>query len=285
MIPKIIHQTGPADKQKWHPLWHRCQKSWLTAFHDFEYKFWTDDDIDDLVRTEYKDYWELYSSFPIHIMKIDFVRLCILHKFGGIYADMDMFCYRNFYEELKEDIYLLENPLGNDPIENSMMCSVAGHPFWIECMELSKQRFDYAKKTRQDILENTKVISADKEYGLKLRPYFVFYITGTNHISAAFRMSKLRVLTLPGIFYNNNDISYHPEYRTKHVHTGLWGKESIEVFSENDQAKTFIRHLPIEDYDFYTDYSDGKYLTVNSFDWHKNDVDEQLPTNISYTFR
>jgi len=123
MIPKIIHQTGPSNISNWHPLWFPCAQSWKNQFPTFEYKFWNDAQIDELVRTEYPDYWEMYQNFPIHIMKIDFVRLCFMHKFGGIYADLDVFCYQNFYSELKESVYLLENPMGNDPIENSLMCS------------------------------------------------------------------------------------------------------------------------------------------------------------------
>jgi mannosyltransferase OCH1-like enzyme len=285
MIPKIIHQTGPTNKQDWHPLWFKCQESWLKNFGNFEYKFWNDEQIDDLIKTDYPEYWNLYQEFPIHIMKIDFVRLCLMHKFGGIYADLDVFCYQNFHSELVEPVYLLENPMGNDPIENSMMCSVSNHPFWLECMELSKQRYEYVKTKYTHMLDNVQVIAGNKVYGLQFRPYFVFYITGTNHLSAAYRMTKHKIDTLPGILYNNNDMSYHPEYRTKHIHTGLWGKESIDIYKESETAQSSLRNVPVEQYDFYTDYTNGRYMKENYLDWHKNETDEAISTNLDYEFK
>ena len=285
MIPKIIHQTGPSDKSNWHPIWNKCQQSWFDNFSEFEHMFWDDESTDEFIRTEYSAYWEIYSEFPIHIMRIDFARLCFMHKFGGIYADLDVFCYQNFYDELTESVYLLENPMGNDPIENSMMCSTPNHPFWLECMELSKKRCSYVKNKYGHMFENIKPIAANKIYGLQFRPYFVFYITGTNHLSSVYRMTTQKISTLPGILYNNNDMSYHPEYRTKHVHTGLWGKESIEIFHGDEKHKTTLRNIPIDQFDFYTDYTQESYLKENYLDWHKNETDENLSTNIDYEFK
>lgn len=284
MIPKIIHQTGPQNRSDWHPLWIPCAQSWQDQFPDFEHKFWDDHSIDDLVRTEYPDYWEIYQDFPIHIMKIDFVRLCFMHKFGGIYADLDMFCYQNFYSELEQAVYLLENPMGNDPIENSLMCSEPGHDFWKECMKLCKTRYQYVKHKYPHMFRNIQVIAGNRKYGLQFRPYFVFYITGTNHLSAAARMTSHVISTLPGILYNNNDMSYDPEYRTKHVHTGLWGKESLNIYKTDSTHQTLLRNVPISKFDFYTDYTDGQYLKVNKLDWHKNETDELISPNIRYGF-
>ena len=281
MIPKIIHQTAPSDTDHWHPLWFKCTESWKQHYPDFEHILWNDLEIDDLVKNDYPKYWEMYEAFPAHILKIDFVRFCFLHKFGGIYADMDMFCYKNFYDELNDDIYLLENPMGNDIIENSMMVSEAGHPFWIECMDLALERYNYIKNKDSSYLDNIKVVSSDKMFGKILRPYLVFFITGTNLISTAFRKTKLYISTLPGIYYNNNDVSYDPSYRTKHVHTGLWGEENIEITDEHKE----LRNIPIHLYDFYTDYSNGNYLKENNFDTDKNDCYGQLTVDANYEYK
>jgi mannosyltransferase OCH1-like enzyme len=284
MIPKIIHQTGPTNKENWHPLWIPCAKSWKTHFSDFDYMFWDDHGIDDLVKTEYPVYWQLYQDFPIHIMKIDFARLCLMHKFGGIYADLDVFCYQNFYSELSEPIYILENPMGNDPIENSIMCSEPGHEFWIECMDLTKNRYEYVKNKYPDMFDHIQDIASNEQFGLLFRPYFVFYITGTNHLSSAARMTSYTISTLPGILYNNNDMSYHSDYRTKHIHTGIWGKESIEIYKTDRTHQTSLRGVPINKFDFYTDYTNGNFLTVNILDLYKNETDELISPNLEYSF-
>ena len=281
MIPKIIHQTAPTNKDHWHPLWFKCNESWYKHYPDFEHKLWNDQQIDALVKEHYPKYWKMYSEFPAHIMKIDFVRFCFLHKFGGIYADMDMFCYQNFYNELEKDIYLLENPMGNDSIENSMMISEPNHPFWIECMDLTLERYEYTKSKDSKFLNNIKIVSSDKKFGRMLRPFLVFFITGTNLLSTAFRKTKLDISTLPGIYYNNNDLSYDPNYRTKHIHTGLWGEENIQITDEHSE----IRSIPINQYDFYTDYSRGRYLKENVFDVDKNDCYAQLTIDIDYEYK
>ena len=281
MISKIIHQTAPTNKNHWHPLWFKCLQSWKDKYPAFEHKMWNDEEIDCLVKEHYPKYWDMYNAFPVHIMKIDFVRFCFLHKFGGIYADMDVFCYKNFFNELEKNIYLLENPMGNDSIENSIMISRPNHPFWIECMDFSLDRYKYIEKKHSKYLDHIKVVSTDKKFGKILRPYMVFFITGTNLISTAFRETKLDINTLPGIYYNNNDMSYHPEYRTKHIHTGLWGKENIQI----SDAHKDLRTIPVDQYDFYTDYSNGKYLKVNKFNPEKNDCNGQITVDSYYEYQ
>lgn len=280
MISNIIHQTAPTNKNYWHPLWHRCKDSWELNFPNFEYRLWGDEEIDKLVKDHYPKYWEMYNEFPVHIMKIDFVRFCFLHKFGGIYADMDVFCYKNFYDELDQNIYVLENPMGNDAIENSMMASEAGHPFWIECMDLCFDRYYEVKQKGKRFLEGTKIMSVGEKARM-LRPFLVFYITGTNLISTAARITKEEIYSLPGIFYNNNDMSYHPEYRTKHVHTGLWGKENIML----DESHEKFKSIPIDNFDFYTDYTNGRYIKDNVFDLEKNDSYGQLAVGFNYEYK
>jgi mannosyltransferase OCH1-like enzyme len=72
-IPKIIHQTAPADRSKWHAIWTPCQKSWRTQFPDWEYKMWTDEDLEDLIKTKYswlninQEYWSMQMTHHLLI--------------------------------------------------------------------------------------------------------------------------------------------------------------------------------------------------------------------------
>jgi mannosyltransferase OCH1-like enzyme len=143
-IPKIIHQTAPDHEKDWHPIWKECQKSWKTKFKDFEYIMWSDDDLRNLVKVEYSEFLEYYDSWPYHIMRVDFARFCILHKYGGIYADMDMYCYSNFYNFLQyKSVYLIESwPNWGEKISNCLMASVRKHNFWETCMKNSIINFD-----------------------------------------------------------------------------------------------------------------------------------------------
>ena len=132
LIPKIIHQTAMADKSRWHPSWERFQKSWLSNFPDFEYRFWADEDLDELIRSKNECFYESYKSYDANIKKVDASRYFILHEFGGIYADMDFECVKNFWDKLpQEKISFAESGgISVCRIENALMISPKGHKFW-----------------------------------------------------------------------------------------------------------------------------------------------------------
>lgn len=136
MIPKIVHQTAPADRTKWPPTWARCQQTVFDAFRGFEYRMWTDDDIDMLARTSFPWFYPVFADFPSQIYRADAARYMILYLYGGIYIDMDMEVLRDFYHVMKgEDVYVVESPFPNvEKVQNSLMASPPRHPFWIAAL-------------------------------------------------------------------------------------------------------------------------------------------------------
>lgn len=225
MIPKIIHQTGPSSKSNWHPVWEICQKSWKDNHKDFKYMFWNDEDIDNLVKDSYPQYYEDYIKFPLHIIKIDFARFCMLHKYGGIYADLDMFCYSNFYDELDRDIALLGALSPDEIIQNSMMVSSAGNEFYIKCMELSIQE-------NRNLIKTIDATNKQNVNDLRSDSYAVRTIAGPILLSNLYNIyNKDEIQILPRKFYNEHPLSYSTEYRTKHLLTGMWGNDDC---SEKD---------------------------------------------------
>lgn len=139
MIPKIIHQMAPANPNKWNYFWHECHKSWKDTHPDFEHMMWTDEKVFELVEQCYPQHYDLFMKFEHDIIRWDFARFCVLHKFGGIYADMDFFCYKRFYDKLKKNIYVVESwREWGEVIQNSLMMSTPGHAFWTKCMNECK---------------------------------------------------------------------------------------------------------------------------------------------------
>lgn len=284
MIPKIIHQTGPSNRDDWHPIWFKCQESWIKNFPNYQYVFWNDEDIDTLVKNHYPEYLQMYQDFPVHIMKIDFIRFCLMDKFGGIYADLDYYCYKNFESEIIKDCYVVENPFGNDPIENSLMCSEPNLLFFKKCLEKTQARFYEVKNRDPGKLDLVSVISTNEQYGKLLRPYLVFYISGTNLLSSVYRENTDIVETLPGFNFNNLDYSYDSCYYTKHIHTGTWGKENLSVINKEKEFAS-LRNIPISQYNFYHDYSNGQYKKEYKMDFDKNDIEAfpNLKTDYVYS--
>lgn len=153
MIPKIIHQTAPNDENEWSPIWKECQSSWKEHFSDFEYILWSDEDLRNLIENDYPHLLGYYDSFQYKIVQNDFARFCILHKYGGIYADMDIYCYKNFYEILNEkEIYIIESwQEWNEKVQNSLMISVPHKNFWIRCCEESIKFLESRKETKEQL--------------------------------------------------------------------------------------------------------------------------------------
>jgi mannosyltransferase OCH1-like enzyme len=283
MIPKIIHHIAPKFPNTWHCFWHKCYDSWKKHFLDYEFMFWNDkDDIDNFVKTHYKEHFNLYKNFPFHIMRIDFARLCILHKFGGIYADMDVFCYKNFEHLLTKEIYFLENTTHEYTsaiVENSLMASIAKHRFFEETMRYVKccfinfrnsfdvNQYNWRSEKNDNLINNTTG-SGMLEMAFK-------------HYGQFFNLNKLECE-----LFNNRPCSYSENFYTKHVHTSIWGNEYIKKLLPNlllldgilynidtiddkqlcELKKIYknVQIIPNEEFCFYTDYTDGNFLNENN---------------------
>lgn len=277
MIPKIIHHIAPSDKTKWHPLWKPCRDSWLSKFPDYQFKLWNDhEDLDNLIETHYPQYWETFQQFPAHIMKIDFARFCILHKYGGIYADMDVFCYHRFDRNLRSGVYIVQAPYGDIPIENALMISSAGHTFFETCMEMAVASFNRLKET-------TKItLPFDQQSNRE----FILNVAGPKLVFEAIKeYGYKRITPLPGELFNNHGMAYHPKIITRHLLTGIWGKEGFDHLREckirdknvlpmekytadvyfNDVKKyAYMEGVTIDNFDFYTDYTNGQFFKATN---------------------
>jgi len=256
IIPKIIHQTAPSDPEKWNPIWDKCYESWKEQFDpsEFEYVMWNDEDIDKLVEEKYPEYYEDYKSFPLHILQVDFVRNSILHQYGGIYVDMDVFCYQNFYKDLIGEVVLLEG-LANDEIaQNALMCSVEGADFFRLCMEKSIEKF----KTTPELSKRLRS-SPNEEINLIVSSY-VKELTGPYLLSEVYDSyeNKESIQILPKKEYNPALNEYHSGLKIKHMLTGDWGKEG-----KNNYDDMFMTYKEFKKFGYFQ----GKGIDIDLYDF------------------
>jgi len=133
-IPRIIHQiwfdcgNGAEVPQKYHSY----QESWKRHNPHYEYILWNEQMADAFMRQYYpKFYKSVYSQYNAKIYKIDSFRDKFLPVIGGVYADMDMECYRCLDDLLRGKKLILCRTTSNNPLlNNTPMMSVPGHPFW-----------------------------------------------------------------------------------------------------------------------------------------------------------
>jgi len=57
--------------------------------NDYEYKLWTPTDVNEILE-DYSNYKPMYENVRFPIQKVDIMRFLILHKYGGVYLDLDI---------------------------------------------------------------------------------------------------------------------------------------------------------------------------------------------------
>src|ERR1044072_7413443 len=103
---------APRSQRNWHPIWHRSQRSWFRHYSDFEYHMWDDKRIWSFISDQFPRIAPILEALPLQIVVLDVARYMLLFRFGGLYADMDMFCYKNFHAELERDVHIIEGASG-----------------------------------------------------------------------------------------------------------------------------------------------------------------------------
>jgi hypothetical protein len=200
--------------------------------------FWDDSDLRKLIKSDYPQFIKYYDLFNYHIIRVDFARLCILHKYGGIYADMDIYCYKNFYDRLNEkDIYMVESwEDWGEKVQNSLMISNVDNDFWMKCCDEtikivnSKNNINIdidldSEKRKNYILEfcGPKMLSKiiDESVGILPKELFNPRITNQFNWAKYDYQSESHLKALEEFNYLNN---LESEVITRHYLTGNWCK-------------------------------------------------------------
>lgn len=135
-IPKILHRTwkntnlSTVPNPKWIECFTYCQEKhpkWTIIL-------WTDETGREMVRQSYPWFLHDYDSYQFPIQRVDSLRYFLLHKYGGVYMDMDISCRRTLDElvdAVPPDTVLLPitTPLG---LSQDVLLAPANHPFFTQ---------------------------------------------------------------------------------------------------------------------------------------------------------
>lgn len=94
MIPRIVHQTWINNDIP--IICNSYVKSVKKHFKNWEYKLWTDEECIKLLQNYYPKIYKVALSCSNNGEKADLFRYCILHKYGGLYFDIDYECLNSF---------------------------------------------------------------------------------------------------------------------------------------------------------------------------------------------
>jgi len=135
-IPKIIHQIwlGSPYPERFRKL----QQTWLDEHPDWEFRVWTDADIDSFPFTN-KQFFDKTSNYG---EKADIWRYEILYQIGGLYIDIDVECLKAFdilHHTYNFFVGLEPAPCGG-PLANCVIGASPGHPILNRIIEEIAQR-------------------------------------------------------------------------------------------------------------------------------------------------
>jgi len=172
-IPKIIHQTWKDDKVPAH--FQPFVDSWREHHPDWEYKLWTDEMNEAFIKAHYPDFLDIYQAYPSIIQKVDAVRYFILSKIGGLYVDLDFFCFKNIMPLLEntDSVFGQEHAEHCVPhqkdfiVSNALMASIPQSGFLeAVCNELYQPVRKYEDKNDM-VLETTGPFMLTRIYATK----------------------------------------------------------------------------------------------------------------------
>jgi hypothetical protein len=144
-IVKIIHQSYKSRVLT--GSFKTFNDIWKKTHPDYTHLLWTDDDNRLLVYKYYRWFLPTYDLLPRTIMRIDIVRCLYLHKFGGLYTDLDVFPTKSntpLFEIQDNKSVVLGKISGDDAwehnIPNAWMYSKPRSEFWMLAVNLATER-------------------------------------------------------------------------------------------------------------------------------------------------
>lgn len=156
--PKILHQTWKSKE-----IPESCKDlvaTWKNMFPDYEYKFYLDEDLRDVVKKYVPQHLSLYDAMSKNIERVDFARYAILYGIGGVYADIDTLPLRRIDNWLETGKVVL----GREPLEhsrtlygrevvlcNAFMISPPKEEFWLKLMDFIADNYS----PKNDVVSNT----------------------------------------------------------------------------------------------------------------------------------
>ncbi len=169
-IPRILHQTWKTRDVP--ARFREYVASWLAHNPGWEHRVWSDDDNDEFIRTHYPAFLPTFRAYRTGIERADAVRYFLLHKYGGLYVDLDFECLRPIEPVLAGATCVLgcEPRLHAERLHhrprllcNALMASAPGHPFWLRVHDELLRRA--TRSDGSDPVESTgpKVVDAAYE--------------------------------------------------------------------------------------------------------------------------
>lgn len=143
-IPSYIFRTGELPLTVMHPDIVKLYEETISANSSYVHVYFDNNDRRSFIKRHYPQYLRCYDAIKPGAYKADIFRLCVIHKYGGVYMDMSMKLLKPLDEFLDRDKYQLV--LATDKIPknlfNGFIASCPNNVMMIECLEAIKENIN-----------------------------------------------------------------------------------------------------------------------------------------------
>ena len=159
-VARLIHQSWRDDGFPKAIFNWRWQQGLLDLNPDWQLMKWTDASARRLIATHYAWFLPVYDAYPSYIQRCDAARYFIVYHHGGVYADLDIECFRPFAPVVGGARVVFSYKQGVNVtrgLANAIFASEARHPFWTVVFELLANRSaaGAAAATHVDVVRST----------------------------------------------------------------------------------------------------------------------------------
>ncbi|KAL1527193.1 hypothetical protein AB1Y20_015872 [Prymnesium parvum] len=154
-----LHQTWKDEEPPRRLFARRWRQALRDANPGWDYRLWTDADNRKLIASRYPWFLRAYDRYATPIQRSDAARYFIAHAYGGVYADLDIECFRPFEPLVRPGVSLLLSYKQAHNFSrgacNSIFGSAAGHPFWEVVFDVLRNRSAITPRGHNDVLFTT----------------------------------------------------------------------------------------------------------------------------------
>jgi mannosyltransferase OCH1-like enzyme len=137
--------------------------------NNYEYKLWHLKDCEKLIEEDFPEYLELWNDFRYPIQRCDFIRYCILYKFGGLYLDCDIRPVKNLDAVFNDPLYFVHwADDDNRKIYNAIIGSVKNQKIFLDFMiECKRSFYEKSKNKTYDTWKGRFIFQTTGHYMLE----------------------------------------------------------------------------------------------------------------------
>ena len=157
-IPKIIH-TSFKTYESIPKEYNEVFKSWKVINPDWQVKFYSYKDNDNLVKNNFPWLYDTYKNFYFDEQRLDMAKACYLYLYGGLYVDVNYLPLANidplFYKSNAELYFAYNNNNNENKIVTSFMASKQKNSFWLTYLKNIIGDKGYIFSTKYGIINST----------------------------------------------------------------------------------------------------------------------------------